>query len=321
MPELRKDPVTHRWVIISNERGKRPTDFGRPQALKKGGACPFCPGSESKTPAEILAIRPEGSQPNGPGWQVRVVPNKFPVLQVEGDLNRRGLGMFDMMNGIGAHEVIIDSPDHERALSDLEEGQVERILWTYRDRCLDLRRDMRLRYTLVFRNQGEAAGATLEHPHSQLIATPVVPSLVREKVEGALRYFEYKERCVYCDILRQELSGRDRLVVESEHFAALAPFASRFPFELAVFPKRHGHDFGQMDQSQAADLARVLKQALARLRKSLADPAYNYVIHTAPLQQRCEEEFHWHMEIIPRLTKIAGFEWGSGFYINPTPPE
>jgi UDPglucose--hexose-1-phosphate uridylyltransferase len=321
MPELRKDLVTGHWVIISTERSKRPTDYRPARGETKPSACPFCPGHEAQTPSEILALRPGGGAANGPGWQVRVIPNKFPVLQVEGELDRQGQGLFDTMNGIGAHEVIIDTPQHGLGLGDLAEAEVERVLWVFHSRCQDLRKDLRMRYLLVFKNHGDAAGATLEHSHSQLIATPVIPSRVLDKLEGSKRYYREKERCIYCDLLRQELAGRERLVMETEHFAVLAPFASRFPFELLILPKRHGHDYGDLDQALAADLAKVLKQCLGRLKKALSDPAYNFLIHSAPLREDCGSYFHWHLELMPRLTKIAGFEWGTGFYINPTQPE
>lgn len=321
MPDLRKDAVTGHWVIISTERSKRPTDF-RPMAHEVDPtACPFCEGHEDRTPPEILAHRGHGLPANGPGWSVRVVPNKFPVLHVEGELNRQGVGMFDTMNGIGAHEVIIDTPVHGQAMSDLSPAQVEQLLWTFQGRCMDLRRDHRMRYVLIFKNHGDAAGATLEHSHSQLIATPVVPNRVIEKIEGSRRYFQYRDRCIYCDILRQELASRERVVLETDHFAVLAPFASRFPFEMQILPKKHSHDYGSLEKPQAADLAVVLKDCLGRLKKALADPAYNFLVHTAPLQEPCEPFFHWHLELMPRLTKIAGFEWGTGFYINPTQPE
>lgn len=322
MPELRKDPVTGRWVIVATDRAMRPTDFIREQVFPKGGRfCPFCPGNELKTPPEILAYRPDGSGPNTPGWTLRVVPNKFPALRVEGDLNRQGEGLYDKMNGIGAHEVIIGTPEHQTTFGTLSEKQVEDIFWAYRDRVLDLRKDRRLNYILIFKNHGEAAGASLEHTHSQLIALPVVPKRVREEIEGAKRYFEYKERCVYCDIIRQELDTGSRLVSESEHYIAMCPYASRFPFETIILPKRHSSHFEQAATSMIQNLARVHRAVVQKIEKVLEYPAYNMMIHSAPVQEGSVNHYHWHIEIIPKLTKVAGFEWGTGFYINPTPPE
>ena len=213
MPELRKDPIVGRWVIISTDRVRRPTDFIRQQVSSQGGFCPFCYGNESKTPPEILAYRPPrdgGPQPprDSPGWTVRVVPNKFPALGIEGNLNRQAEGMFDKVSGIGAHEVIIMSPEHTASLASLPAKRIEDVLWAFRDRIIDLRKDRRFKYILLFKNHGEAAGATLEHPHAQLIALPIIPKHALEELEGAKQYFIFKERCVYCDVLRQELENR-----------------------------------------------------------------------------------------------------------------
>src|SRR4029077_20997427 len=215
MPELRKDPVTGRWVVISTERRKRPSDFRlERQQVARDGYCPFCPGREDLTPPEVFAYRPSGVR-NGPGWELRVVPNKFPALQVEGGLDREGDGMFDRMNGIGAHEVIIETPDHDKTFASMSELEIERVLSAFRERVLDLRQDRRLRYILVFKNQGATAGATLEHAHSQLIALPVVPDFVREEIEGARRHFAAKERCVFCDIIQQEMTKGVRVIQET----------------------------------------------------------------------------------------------------------
>jgi len=231
MPELRKDPIIGRWVIISTERGKRPSDFPNVPKRRGNKPCPFCPGNESATPPEILAFRPNSSEPNKPGWTLRVISNKFPALKIEGDLNREGRGIFDKMNGIGAHEVIIETPDHDKDLVDLEEKQVQDIIWAYRERSIDLKNDPRFEYILIFKNQGEAAGASLEHSHSQLIATPIVPKRVTEELEGAGKYYEYKERCIFCDIIKQEISENERVVLQNESFISIEPFAPRFPFE------------------------------------------------------------------------------------------
>src|SRR6202158_632100 len=201
LPELRKDPITGRWVIISTERGKRPNDFLRESVVAKDAKnCPFCAGNEAKTPPEVLVYGRNGGGANTTGWSIRVVPNKFPALGIEGGLDREGEGLFDRMNGVGAHEVIIESPDHQKTLAALNEKGVEEVLWAYRDRMLDLKNDRRFRYILLFKNHGEPDGATVEHTHSQLIALPIVPNRVREEVDSAKRYYEQKERCIFCDI-------------------------------------------------------------------------------------------------------------------------
>lgn len=322
MPELRKDPVVGRWVIIATDRAKRPTDFIRERVQIRGsGFCPFCYGNENKTPPEILAYRPEGSGRDTPGWSVRVVPNKFPALHIEGTLNRQGEGLYDRMNGLGAHEVIIETPDHQATLASLPPAQTESVLWAYRERILDLRKDPRFKYMLIFKNYGEAAGASLEHTHSQLIALPVVPKRVQEEVSGARDYYAYKERCLFCDVIRQEASTGVRLVAENEEFVALCPFAPRFPFELWIVPKEHRSAFEESTRREFQHLATLLKDMLGRLEAVLDHPAYNYIIHTSPVPDGQNDYYHWHLEIMPKLTKLAGFEWGTGFYINPTPPE
>jgi UDPglucose--hexose-1-phosphate uridylyltransferase len=321
LPQLRKDPITGRWVIIATDRAQRPSDFIRERVEIKGVRyCPFCPGNELKTPPEVLAFREHGG-PNENGWRVRVVPNKFPALRVEGDLNRQGEGLYDRMNGVGAHEVIIETPEHDMTLANLSEKRIEEVFWAFRERALDLKKDQRLRYILIFKNHGEMAGASLEHSHSQLIALPVVPKRVQEEIDGARRYHDFKERCVYCDIIRQEAESGVRVVLETDHILALSPYAPRFPFETWVIPRRHESHFESTDAAVIQNLAWVLRMTLRKLDKVLEQPAYNTVIHTGPMQQGPMPHYHWHIEIIPKLTKVAGFEWGSGFYINPTPPE
>jgi UDPglucose--hexose-1-phosphate uridylyltransferase len=321
VPEFRKDPVTGRWVIIATDRGRRPADFSRePVVAKSDRFCPFCPGHEQKTPLELLSYRQSGG-PNEPGWTLRVVPNKFPALRIEGDFDRQGDGLYDRMNGIGAHEVIIEAPEHNVTLGDMPEKRAEDIFWAIRDRILDLKKDQRLRFILAFKNHGEAAGATLEHTHSQLIALPVVPRRVQEEMEGAKRYYDLKERCIFCDILRQESSTGSRVVLETEHFLVICPYAARFPFETWVVPRKHFSHFEDSDIPTFHNLGWVLPTVVREIEKVLERPAYNFMIHTSPLQDAKLPFYHWHIEIIPKLTKVAGFEWGTGFYINPTPPE
>jgi UDPglucose--hexose-1-phosphate uridylyltransferase len=321
MPELRKDPVVGRWVIISTERSRRPSDFPPMPIRRGGGPCVFCPGQESSTPDEILAVRPDGSPRNGPGWWLRVVPNKFPALRIEGEIERSGDGIYDRTNGVGAHEVIIETPDHQATLVTLPEEAVAGILRAYRDRMRDLRKDARFAYVIVFKNHGEPAGASLEHSHSQLIATPIVPIMVEEELEGALRHYRIKHRCIWCDILRQERQGGARVILDEDGFVALAPFAPRFPFETWILPAAHRSSYEESHPEDFRPLARVLGEILRRMHRVLSDPPYNLMLHSAPLHSPRLEHFHWHLEIIPTLSRVAGFEWGTGFFINPTPPE
>ena len=321
MPELRKDPIHGRWVIISTERSRRPSDFTAEERRPIGGFCPLCEGNEDRTPPEILAFRDNGTPPDSPGWTLRVVPNKFPALRIEGELDREGEGIYDKMNGVGAHEVVIETPRHEDILATLPLKGVNNVLHAYRERIIDLRRDQRLRYVLVFKNHGLAAGASLEHSHSQIIALPIVPKRVSEEIEGAKTYFNFKDRCVFCDIIRQELQQKRRIITENKSFLAIAPFASRFPFETWILPKTHYCSFEHMDLSLYEQAAQILSDTLQRIYRVLNDPPYNFVIHTSSFPEVDAEHYHWHFEIMPKLTKVAGFEWGTGFYINPTPPE
>jgi UDPglucose--hexose-1-phosphate uridylyltransferase len=321
LPELRKDPITGRWVIIATDRGKRPSDFVKETVRIRGGFCPFCYGNEDKTPPEILSYRSDGSSRNSPGWRLRIVPNKFPALGIEGNLNRQGEGLFDKMNGIGAHEVIIETPDHNATLATIGEQEVEDVFWAFRDRMLDLKKDKRFRYILIFKNHGEAAGASLEHSHSQLIALPIVPKLVREEIEGSQAHFSFKERCVYCDIIRQELNTGVRVIDENQDFVIVAPYAPRFPFETWILPKTHASCFEDAQKREYQNLSRILKTMLLKIDRVLDSPAYNLVIHTSPLTESINDFYHWHVELMPKLSKVAGFEWGTGFYINPVTPE
>ncbi|HEX7446540.1 MAG TPA: galactose-1-phosphate uridylyltransferase [Pirellulales bacterium] len=321
MPDLRKDPIVGRWVIVAKSRAKRPHNFQSTPQLVPGSFCPFCEGHEAYTPPEILAYRSNGSPANGAGWRVRVVPNKFPALEIEGDLNKRGEGIYDMMRGVGAHEVIIESPRHVLSTSDLPEENLAEVLWVYRERLVDLKRDPRLVYGMLFKNVGAAAGASLEHTHSQLIVTPIVPITVGEELAGSLEFHRYRGRCVFCDMIQQELAGEKRIVLDTPGFVAFCPFASRFPFETWVLPKPHASHFENVERHTVDELARVLRQVIGNIETAVDRSGYNYIVHTAPFDTPELGHYHWHIEIIPRLTQTAGFEWGSGFYINPVPPE
>jgi UDPglucose--hexose-1-phosphate uridylyltransferase len=311
-----------RWVIIAHERAKRPQDFQvEMQAQPERGICPFCEGHEDMTPPEIIAYRERGSRPNGPGWRVRVVPNRFPALKIEGNLNKRGKGIYDKMAGVGAHEVIIECPQHKISMAELSEDNIREILWVYRDRLVDLKKDTRLVHGMLFKNVGAAGGASLEHSHSQLIVTPIVPISVWEEMTGALEFYNYRGRCIYCDIIEQELMFEKRIVLDTLHFTAFCPYASRFPFETWIVPKAHSSHFENIPKQGVDDLGSALRQVLNRLEIGLDCPSYNYIIHTSPFDHQELPHYHWHIEVIPRLTKVAGFEWGSGFYINPIIPE
>ncbi len=328
MPELRKDPVIGRWVIIATERGKRPTDFYSEPVTDDTGFCPFCEGHEDKTPPEILAFRENHQAANGPGWEVRVVPNKFPALRVEGEMGKAGVGMYDKMNGIGAHEVIIETPDHFKKFHMHTQESLTKVFLAYKNRLIDLNNDKRFKYILVFKNEGRQAGASLSHPHSQLIATPVTPKRVREELMGAKEYFNYKDRCVFCDIIREEISQESRIIYENKGFVSFCPFAARFPFEIWILPKRHHPDFHALEHEEMMLLSDTFIFVMKKLAVALNQPQYNFILHTGPVRWprmgywvTLDVDYHWHIEIMPKLTLVAGFEWGTGFFINPTVPE
>lgn len=332
MSELRHDPLNRRWVIIAGERAERPSDFElMVKPVETAEPCPFCDGHEAETPPEIFALRAPGSLPNGPGWSLRVVPNSYPALAIEGAADRRGVGVYDRMHGLGAHEVIIESPSHELDLADQPIEHLALVVRTWRDRIADLMRDVRFKYVLLFKNHGAPAGATVRHSHAQIIATPVIPRAVAVELEACRSHHELKERCLICDIVAQEVEDGRRIVALSESFVAFAPYASRFPFETVIAPRRHHHEFSQTTDGGLHAFAAILSDVLRRLKLLLRDAPYNFVLHTAPntnvVPRRAsyfttlEYDWHWHVEILPRLTRVAGFEWGTEFHINPTPPE
>ncbi len=324
MSELRRDPIGGRWVIVNTDDPLKPEEYGRD--ILKGGKspiCPFCYGNEAQTTPEIISLRDPGTQPNTPGWQVRVIPNKFPALQIEGDLDKRGLGMYDLSNGLGAHELVVETPYHEKDLCDLTVQELTNVINFYCQRTVDLERDRRFKYIMIFKNYGVSAGATIEHPHTQIIALPMVPKNVKEEIIGAQNYFEYRDRCVFCDMLRQELQEKERIILENKNFLAFCPFVSRFPFEIWIMPKKHAKYFCQTPYEEIPDLAVILQGIVAKVKKVFGDISYNFIIHTSPSNSEGEntDSYHWHLEFLPILTRVAGFEWGTGFYIVPTPPE
>jgi UDPglucose--hexose-1-phosphate uridylyltransferase len=321
MSEFRKDPVSGRWVIIAAERSQRPRALGVGPASSESEPCPFCAGNEAMTPPEAFADRANPDQPNSPGWRVRVVPNKYPALESKAFRHSRDDGLYESMNGVGVHEVIIESPDHVTELSQLSDEQIGVLLRVYGHRLRHWRADPRWRYLLVYKNQGERAGATLEHVHSQFLALPAVPKEVGAQIAGMKRHYETAGRCIYCDMIEKEIAQGERLVSIDERFVVLCPFAARFAYEISILPKEHVPLFEESTESDTSDLARVLRQTLTRLNRTLGKPQLNYVIHTAPVDEASSGFYHWRLDILPQLTRAAGFEWGTGMHINPVAPE
>lgn len=321
MAEFRRDPVDGKWVIIAGERRKRFVGFHTEPYPETGERCPFCMGNESLTPPEIFSFREPGSKKDGPGWRVRVIPNREPILRVETELEREGVGYYDKISGLGAHEIIIENPSHKQYYSQLSLQNLTEIYLAYRERIMDLKKDQRMKYVLIFKNHGQTAGAMMDHRHSQLIALPILPKQIIEEMRGAKEYYQYKERCIFCDIVHQELSDKERLVFENEEFIAISPWAPIFPFELWVMPKNHQPSFDQSPDQLFGLLAQAVKSAMLKLDQVLQYPHFNLVLHTVPFGEEKCDYYHWHLEIMPRLTQVAGFEYGSGFYINPVSPE
>lgn len=335
MPELRKDPIIGRWVIIATRRAKRPADYTfsieaeeAPTDHRKD--CPFCEGNESLTLPEIFALRKKGTAPNTPGWSVRIIPSVSPFLSIKGDLDRHGKGMYDLMNGVGTHEIVIPTPRHDAGPFIKDIQQIEKLTEVLIKRMRELKKDPRLKYVLIFKNHGKAAGGgNIRHQHVQLIATPATPKRVKEELAGAKCYFDYKDRCIFCDMIKQELDAKKRVFIHMDGFVALNPYCSRFPFETWILPTKHSCDFDKMTKDEIKSFSKTFQLTLGKLARTLGDFPYNIVLHTAPFRRRkkrgywetIEDDYHWHIEIMPRLTQVAGFEWGSGFYINSTPPE
>ncbi|MBI5203861.1 MAG: galactose-1-phosphate uridylyltransferase [Nitrospirae bacterium] len=327
MHELRKDPLMNRWIAVLSD-SMPPGEYHLQEEEAKESECILCSGREKETPPEITAIRGNGSNPNEPGWLARVIPSFKPILHVEGDLDRRGIGMYDRMNSIGANEIIIETPEHNKSSGDIGFEQMIRVVSLYKERIADLEKDLRLRYVLIYKNSGREAGAVYSHPHSQIIATPIIPRRIKEELDGAKQYYSYKERCIFCDIIREELRYGQRVIFETKKFIAFCPYAQSSSFEFCIIPKRHSCAFQEINSEEMEDLALMLSAMMKKLSAILKNPPYNYVIHTAPnmIPRRDHwhtlgEDFHWHIEVMPRLTRVSGFEWGSGFYVITTSPE
>jgi len=320
MPELRQNILTKEWVIIATERAKRPKELVR-QALPKSVAsyvatCPFCPGNEDKTPPEILRVPARDG-----AWQVRVVPNKFAALARDAQPARTIHRSRHSIGGFGVHDVIIETPDHAHVTALMDDAHVANVLRAYKSRYDELSLDPRIAHITIFKNHGVDAGTSLEHPHSQLIATPVISSQVRGRFQIALQHYDDYGECMLCQMVQEEIAEEDRLVLMTEHFVALAPFASPTPFAIHIYPRRHMASFGDISTAEITDLARTLRTVLGKLYYGLGDPDFNYTLRCAPAELAGVKYFHWYVSIIPRLTRVAGFELGSGMFINTVPPE
>lgn len=327
MSQLRQNPATKEWVIIAKERAQRPEDIGNRAPAKESPVpyepgCPFCAGNESKTPRSIMEYRPYGTIPGTPGWWVRIVTNKYPALSPESNTGRlKETGFFRYMEGLGEHEVVIETPRHDMHLAVMEQTQVEEVFMAYRQRYQELSKDPRFEIVIIFKNHGQSAGTSLSHPHSQIIAAPVTPVHIRHRLQESMIYFDDEGRCVYCDMIAREKEAGTRIVMETENFICFEPFAARSPFETYILPKGHESSFGNISMELTKEFAFIARIVLAKLYVSLKNPDYNFVISSSPLKEPKDEYYHWHMKIIPRINAVAGFELGSGIYINTVIPE
>jgi len=314
--ELRKDPTRGQWVLMRAPRA----------VLQVGEECPFCPGNEALTPPEIAAYRKEGSAPNSPGWQVRVIPETDAFFRVEWELIREGVGMYDRISPRGASELVIESPSHEDSLASMGEEQVERVLWMYRDRIRDLKRDSQIRDILVTRRH-KKPGARITHPYSRVTAIPIIFDEVRRELQESREYYRYKRRCVFCDLLRQEVVAEERVVRLTPFFLIVVPYVARAPLETWILPRQHHCAFEAFSAEAASDLAQTLSGYFQALSRGFGDPSFEMTLHTVPnlasklLQEEwatVAEDYHWHLEVSvqPERSNRVG-----GIFINEMPPE
>lgn len=323
MSELRQDPTTREWVIVAPERAKRPQ-----QAPKKRRAdelpdwdesCPFCPGNENRTPDEVFRI-PVSSEASA--WEVRVVPNLFAALSPSENFTKIEDGQFFRKTaGTGVHEVIIETPSHNTPMALMSHQQVERVLVAYQERYNTLKKNPQFKFITIFKNHGWASGTSLVHSHSQLVATPIPAPYYHRRFDVAVGYYANFGRCLYCDLLAKELEGGERIVAQTKEFVVFHPYASRVPWEARIVPKKHCSSFGLFPSTHLPELAMVLKDTLLCLYQALDNPAFNLIIDTTITEDEESPYYHWHIRIVPRLHLIAGFEMGSGIYINTALPE
>ena len=320
MSEIRYNLVTREWVIIATERAKRPEQFAQPNLRRPKpepyvATCPFCPGNEHLTPPETCRIVENGH------WRVRAVLNKFAALDRDAELIRRSEGLKRTISGTGLHEVIIETPAHDTHLALLSESDFDRVIQAYHQRYESITADPRVAHATLFRNHGERAGTSLEHPHSQIVGTPIIPPQVRERMENALRFYDQEGQCLLCAMLADETHDAVRVVAFNPHFVAFLPFAALNPFHLWIFPLRHTANFGDSNEEELAALSKILRLVLRKICFGLANPDYNLTLRTPPREARGSRYHHWYLSIIPRVTPIAGFELGSGMFINTALPE
>lgn len=325
---MRTDPITGHQVLIAEDRAGRPNDFVVHESARGDQSsqdeCPFCAGHESLTPEPLLETAGASGE-----WQVRVVPNKFPAVsmgqQEFASPKISTLGISPELPD-GAHEVFIESPRHVQDITELSTAELTLVLQAYRERLRFWSTDERIQHATVFKNVGIAAGASLEHIHSQLVALPNIPHVIATELESSQRYYADKQACIFCQLIDEELTHRERLVLDAGSFVAFCAYAGRQPFETWILPRKHSASFEHLDDVDIESLADILQQVVGRLQGQLSPLSYNLILHTAPFRQLhadgdINQYYHWHIELVPRSTTLAGFEWGTGMFINPLSPE
>ena len=320
MSELRYNIINREWVVIATERAKRPLDFKKPQKEIKPlpvhrDDCPFCPGNEGDRSDETFCLG------DCKDWKVRSIYNKFPAFSPKEKLERVNNGIYHSIKGYGIAEVIIENPRHNAVTALMTDEEVENIIKAYKSRYISIRKQKGIEAVTIFRNHGPGAGTSLEHPHSQLIATPIVPPQIRNRIESAVGFFDSTGKCIFCAMLEEELAAKERLVLESDKFVSFLPYAGAAPFVTWIFPRRHMSAFSDIDDAEIKDLAAILKNTLAKLYFGLNNPDFNYTIRSIPLKEDGTQYFHWYISIVPRISHPAGFELGSGIFINASLPE
>jgi len=320
VPEIRHNIVTREWVIIATERAKRPHEFAKPNLRRQSvpsfsPSCPFCPGNERMTPPEAYRVGQDGA------WQVRVVPNKYAALDATGQLLRHTAGLKRSISGVGIHEVIVETPAHDKTLAQLSEAEMEMVIRTYQQRYRAVTDDPRVAHATLFKNHGERAGTSLEHPHSQVVGTPIIPPQVRERMENALRFYDEMGECIFCSVLADEMRDQERIILKTDHFASFLPYAALTPFHIWIYPLRHTASFADATEEELTDFARLLRRLLRKIYFGLENPDFNLTVRTPPREARGLRYYHWYASVIPRVSRIAGFEIGSGMFINVAVPE
>jgi len=324
MSEFRKNPVSGSWVIVAPERNLRPHDFAQRKKFQNLGSpetCPFCAGNESLTPPEVFALRPSHSPANTPGWEIRVVPNKFPILDKKEELIKGKTLFFERISGFGFHEVIIETPEHFKTVTRMSLDEVCKIFFTYLERIKHIKTDERIKYITIFKNHGEEAGASISHSHSQLMALPIIPPDKVQEMKNLRNYYTVRGKCLLCEIIKEELKKDERIVEKNDKFVAITPYASKFPYEVWIIPINHQSDFYEIKEGDIKDLAEIYRSILRKIETALDNPCFNMILHMRPFAKDGQEYFHWYIQVLPHLTRLAGLEWGSNIFVNITPPE